>query len=44
VTSVLSIRDLSVRLPEGADRPFAVRNLSLDLFRDEVLCVVGESG
>jgi peptide/nickel transport system ATP-binding protein len=44
VTPVLSIRDLSVRLPEGADRPFAVRNLSLDLFRDEVLCVVGESG
>jgi len=44
VTLVLSIRDLTVRLPEGADRPFAVRNLSFDLFRDEVLCVVGESG
>ncbi len=41
---VLSIRDLSVRSPEGADRPFAVSNLSLDLFRDEVLCIVGESG
>jgi peptide/nickel transport system ATP-binding protein len=44
VTPVLSIRDLSIRLPEGADRRFAVRNLSFDLFRDEVLCVVGESG
>ncbi len=41
---VLAIHDLSVRLPAGADRPFAVRNLSLELFRDEVLCIVGESG
>lgn len=41
---VLSIRDLSVALPIGGDRPFAVENLSLDLKPKEVLCIVGESG
>ncbi|MEM0924030.1 MAG: ABC transporter ATP-binding protein [Pseudomonadota bacterium] len=41
---ILEIRDLSIRLPEGADRPYAVENLSLNLKRGELLCVVGESG
>lgn len=31
-------------LPEGADRPFAVEDLTLDLRQNEVLCLVGESG
>lgn len=35
---------LSVPLPEGADRPFAVEDLTLDLRQNEVLCLVGESG
>ena len=43
-TDVLSIRDLSVRLPRGADRAKAVDGVSLDLRAGEVHCVVGESG
>ncbi len=41
---LLSIRDLSVPLPTGAERTHAVEGLSLDLARGEILCVVGESG
>ncbi|WP_181706859.1 dipeptide ABC transporter ATP-binding protein [Chthonobacter rhizosphaerae] len=42
--SVVSVQNLSVRLPRGADRPFAVEDVSLDVRRGEILCVVGESG
>ncbi len=35
---------MSVSLPANADRPYAVENVSLDLSRNEILCVVGESG
>jgi peptide/nickel transport system ATP-binding protein len=42
--SVLAIRDLTVDLPPGADRPHAVENVSLSIEPDEILCVVGESG
>jgi peptide/nickel transport system ATP-binding protein len=41
---LLSIEDLSVRLPKSADRDYAVRNLTLSLKSDEIVCVVGESG
>jgi len=41
---ILSIRDLTVALPAGSDRPFAVEAASFDLGRSEILCVVGESG
>jgi peptide/nickel transport system ATP-binding protein len=41
---VLSIRDLAVSLPLGADRRHAVRNLTLDINPGEILCIVGESG
>lgn len=41
---VLEIRDLSVALPSWADRPLAVKSLSLTVGRGETLCVVGESG
>lgn len=40
----ISIRNLDITLPQGADRPLAVEGLTLDLNRDEILCVVGESG
>ncbi|MWD29363.1 dipeptide ABC transporter ATP-binding protein [Aquicoccus sp. SCR17] len=43
-TTVLSMRSLSIALPPGADRALAVSDLSLDLYRNEILCVVGESG
>jgi peptide/nickel transport system ATP-binding protein len=42
--SVLSIERLSVSLPRGGDRPFAVKDLSLEVRRGEVACIVGESG
>ena len=41
---VLRVENLSVALPPGADRPFAVEDLSLEVRRGEILCVVGESG
>jgi len=41
---LLQIRNLSVALPKGADRPFAVHDVSLDVKPAEILCVVGESG
>ena len=42
--SLLEIRNLSIALPEGADRPLAVDRVSLRLERGCTLCVVGESG
>ncbi|TJZ90156.1 ABC transporter ATP-binding protein [Paracoccus gahaiensis] len=42
--SLLQIDNLSVPLPKGADRPFAVQDLSLTLNRSEILCIVGETG
>jgi peptide/nickel transport system ATP-binding protein len=41
---VLSIERLSVSLPRGGDRPFAVKDLSLEVKSGEVVCIVGESG
>ncbi|OCP19929.1 MULTISPECIES: ABC transporter ATP-binding protein [unclassified Ensifer] len=41
---LLQIRNLSVALPKGADRPFAVHDVSLEVRPAEILCVVGESG
>ncbi|WP_047458102.1 ABC transporter ATP-binding protein [Rhizobium rhizogenes] len=41
---VLSIRNLTIDLPRGGDRPHAVSNLSLEIREKEILCIVGESG
>jgi len=41
---VLSIERLSVSLPRGGDRPFAVKDVSLEVRPGEVACIVGESG
>ncbi len=41
---LLSIEGLSVRLPNNADRAYAVRDVNLALNRNEIVCVVGESG
>ena len=41
---VVRIRDLTIALPKGADRPHAVEGLNLDLETGKILCVVGESG
>jgi len=42
--TVLSLDGLTVRLPNGADRPHALADLSLSIVSNEILCVVGESG
>ncbi|MBA3624933.1 MAG: ABC transporter ATP-binding protein [Methylibium sp.] len=41
---MLRIEGLSVSLPALADRRHAVEDVSLELSRNEILCVVGESG
>ena len=41
---VLQIDQFSVSLPSGADRQFAIEDISLQVAPREILCVVGESG
>jgi len=41
---VLSIENLSVSIPVGGDRPFAVEGVDLKINPQEILCVIGESG
>ena len=41
---VLELAGLSVALPRGSDRPFAVEDVSFAVGRGEIVCVVGESG
>ncbi len=41
---LLDIRNLSVKLPAGAERAHAVEDVSFSLQNNEILCVVGESG
>jgi peptide/nickel transport system ATP-binding protein len=41
---LVRIRNLTVALPEGADRPCAVENVDLDIGHNEIVCIVGESG
>ena len=41
---LLSIEHLTLALPTGAERSYAVEDVSLTLAHGEVLCVVGESG
>ncbi|VTU25202.1 ABC transporter ATP-binding protein [Variovorax sp. PBL-E5] len=41
---VLSVQELCVALPGGADRPFAVQRISFDVRAGETVCLLGESG
>ncbi len=41
---ILSLEGLSVRLPDGADRSHALKDVSLSIASNEILCIVGESG
>ncbi|MEL6294756.1 MAG: ABC transporter ATP-binding protein [Pseudomonadota bacterium] len=42
--TILDIRNLTISLPRGADRKYAVENVNLSIKRGEILCIVGESG
>ncbi len=42
--SLLSIENLTIALPGGADRAEAARDVSLSVAPGEILCLVGESG
>ena len=42
--ALLSVCNLTVELPAGAERAFAVQDISFDLQPHEILCIVGESG
>jgi peptide/nickel transport system ATP-binding protein len=41
---VLELRELSIALPKGADREYAVQKVSLTVHPGEIVCLVGESG
>src|SRR3954468_8236512 len=41
---ILEVRNLSVTLPKGADREFAVDKVSFTVNPGEIVCLVGESG
>ncbi|OJX27957.1 MAG: microcin ABC transporter ATP-binding protein [Burkholderiales bacterium 68-12] len=42
--AILRISDLSVALPQSADRQWALQGVNLTLLAGQTLCVVGESG
>ncbi|MFM0740224.1 ABC transporter ATP-binding protein [Paraburkholderia xenovorans] len=44
MSALLTVENLSIELPAGADRPYALKQVSFELHRGEILCVVGESG
>ncbi|MGL4233848.1 MAG: ATP-binding cassette domain-containing protein, partial [Casimicrobium sp.] len=44
MSAVLSVRNLSIALPSGADRAHAVENIAFDVNPGEILCLLGESG
>ncbi len=41
---LLSVHNLSITLPTGADREMAVKNVSFTVNENEIVCLVGESG
>jgi ABC-type glutathione transport system ATPase component len=42
--TLLQVQGLSIALPQGAERPHAVEDVSFTLAAGEILCIVGESG
>ncbi|MFZ2388239.1 MAG: ABC transporter ATP-binding protein [Polaromonas sp.] len=44
MSMLLEIRHLSVTLPAGSEREFAVQDVSMTVQRGQTVCVVGESG
>ena len=44
MSALLTLDTVSVRLPKGADRSHALKDVTLSVSAGEILCVVGESG
>lgn len=44
LSPVLALENLSISLPAGADRTYAVHDVSLSVNSGEIVCLVGESG
>src|ERR1700755_243879 len=42
--ALLAIKDLTIALPRGADRPLAAEEVSLEVKSKQIVCIVGESG
>ncbi|MBT0569761.1 ABC transporter ATP-binding protein [Curvibacter sp. CHRR-16] len=42
--AVLSVRNLAIQLPSGADRTHAVSGISFDVHAGKIVCLLGESG
>jgi len=42
--TLLSVQNLTIALPRGSDRSFAVEDISFEIFNREIVCIVGESG
>jgi peptide/nickel transport system ATP-binding protein len=42
--AALSVHGLTVNLPKGMERAYAAENISFELRRGQILCVIGESG
>ena len=41
---ILRVEGLTIGLPSGGDRDTAVRDVSFEVGRGEIVCLVGESG
>jgi len=41
---LLSLQNLTIALPPHADRPLAAEDVSLEVGRNQIVCIVGESG
>src|SRR5262245_61091372 len=42
--TILSVENLTVDLPKGMERAYAVKDISFGLRAGEILCIIGESG
>lgn len=42
--SLLSVSELAIALPKGADRAHAVEGVNFDIEENQIVCLVGESG
>ena len=44
VPGLLSVEGLSIALPPGGERAYAVEEACFEVARDEIVCLIGESG